>query len=107
MTHFEHYHSGDVYGIRYWFDAAGDCIPAHAHLRELAHNIIVLSGSVMFSTEGEDARPLIAGTVFDFDWSVRHKITALERAEVLHIFLNGRPEGYERLPPQELKGILQ
>lgn len=106
MTRFEHYQSGKIYGIRYWFDAAGDGIPAHVHPPELAHNIIVLSGSVMLSTE-KGATPLLSGRVFDFDWSTHHKITALEKAEVLHLFLHGRPEGYERLPPHELRGILE
>lgn len=106
MTRFEHYQSGALYGIRYWFEVPGDCIPTHSHDSTHAHNIVVLAGSVMFSTENQ-ATPLLPGTVFDFDWTLRHKITALEKAEVLHLFLNGRPEGYERLPPHELRGTLE
>jgi len=106
VTRFEHYQSGALYGIRYWFEATGDCIPTHAHDSTHAHNIIVLSGSVMLSTE-RGAVALLTGRVFDFDWFLQHKITALEKAEVLHLFLNGRPEGYERLPPHELRGILE
>jgi quercetin dioxygenase-like cupin family protein len=106
MTRFKHYRSGALYGIRYWFDGTGDCIPAHIHEITHAHNIVVLEGSVMFSTE-QHAIPLVAGTVFDFDWTQRHKISALERASVLHLFLNGMPQGYDSLPAHEIEGELK
>lgn len=105
MTRFKHYRSGGLYGIQYWFDAMGDGIPEHAHDEELLHNIIVLEGTVVFAT-AERARALTAGTVFDFDGKQRHKITALGKASVLHLFLNGIPNGYDGLPESELEGVL-
>lgn len=107
MTRFEHYQSGKLYGIRYWFDKDGDGIPEHAHDPVLAHNIIVLKGTVLFEAGLNHRVTLHAGEVFDFDWSRRHKITAITPASVLHVFLHGQPEGYDRLPPEELRGVLE
>jgi len=104
-THFEHYKSGQVFGIRYWFYSHGDAIPKHAHEAELAHNLIVMRGSVMVLT---DQCPRICGPgVYDLEWSQPHEIVALEdRCETIHLFLNGQPHGYDSLPDNELRGIL-
>lgn len=103
MTHFEHYKSGQVFGVRYRFDARGDRIPQHAHPAELAHNLIVMWGSVALIM-GEQRKTCLPG-IHDFDWSQPHEIIALEdHCETLHLFLNGQPEGYNSLPESELRG---
>jgi quercetin dioxygenase-like cupin family protein len=103
MTHYEWYQSGKVFGIYYTFDRPGDGIPRHDHGTALAHNIVVLSGSVLFIGQVEVA--LRAGSVFDFDWTLPHSIKALEdNTRVLHLFLHGMPKDYETFPPSERKG---
>lgn len=104
-THFEHYKSGHAFGIIYRFDSRGDGIPKHAHASELAHNLIVIRGSVLLITEKE-SRTCLSG-IHDFDWSAPHEIIALEDdSETLHLFLNGQPAGYDTLPATELRGTL-
>jgi quercetin dioxygenase-like cupin family protein len=103
MTHFQHYKSGHVFGIRYRFDAKGDCIPRHKHDPSHAHNIVVIRGSILLIMDGS-ASVCLPG-VHDFDWTQPHEISALEKdSEVLHLFLNGQPEGYDTLPESELRG---
>jgi hypothetical protein len=105
MTHFEHYRSGQVFGIRYRFDAKGDCIPRHAHIPSHAHNIVVLKGSIMLVMDATSS--VCFPSVYDFDWTLPHEIQALENnSEVLHLFLNGQPQGYDSLPDNELRGTL-
>lgn len=104
-THYQHYRSGQLYGIHYRFDAKGDGIPPHEHDPVLAHNIIVLTGRVQLQVHGDPPRELNAGDVVDFDWTKRHGIFALEAgSSVLHLMLNGMPEGYDRLPESDLRG---
>lgn len=105
MTHFEHYKSGQVFGIRYRFDARGDGIPIHKHDPTHAHNIVVMRGSVLLVTE-DGSRECKPG-MHDFDWALPHAVIAAEdNSEVLHLFLNGQPEGYDTLPEAELRGTL-
>lgn len=104
MTHFKHYRSGKIYGVRYDFDEPGDGIPHHDHGTDLAHNIVVMKGSIILDIAGDRVK-LEAGDIYDFDWTKRHAESALEsRTSVLHIFLNGRPRDYETLPPSALAG---
>lgn len=105
MTHFQHYKSGQAFGIRYLFDSRGDRIPKHAHDPELAHNLIVIRGSVLLMI-GDERKTCLPG-IHDFDWSVPHEIIAAEdNSETLHLFLNGQPRGYDTLPDSELRGTL-
>jgi len=105
MTHFEHYKSGTVFGIRYRFDAVDDRIPLHAHTAELAHNIVVIRGSIMLVMP-TGQRACMPG-IHDFDWAQPHEIFALEdHTETLHLFVNGQPQGYDTLPESELRGTL-
>ncbi|HXN95986.1 MAG TPA: cupin domain-containing protein [Candidatus Acidoferrales bacterium] len=98
MTHFQFYRSGALFGIRYRFEA-GESLPAHVHDATSVHNTIVLKGSCDFVEEGRTVR-LSAGEVFDFDGTVRHRIVANEPCEILNLFLNGEPEGYDTLPAE-------
>src|SRR5262245_56545812 len=104
-THFQHYRSGTLYGMRYRFDASGDAIPAHTHDATTAHNVCVLRGSVEIRFQNETRR-LRTGDVFDFDGTRLHGIVATEPAEILNLFLNGIPPGYDTLPAYELEGTL-
>jgi len=106
MTRFEHYSSGQLYGVRYWFDQEGDDIPEHAHPAPLSHNIVVLAGEIRLLIGGEQ-RVGRAGDILDFDWAKRHRIVACGPAAILNLFLCGMPDGYDRLPQQELKGTLR
>lgn len=104
MTRFEHYLSGNVFGIKYTFDEAGEGLPRHSHDAVTAHNVCVLRGkvSVLFDDE---VKQLGAGDIYDFDGGRPHSIMALTaNACILNLFLNGRPVEYEGLPAHELKG---
>lgn len=106
-THYNHYRSGQLYGIFYTFDLPGDGIPTHAHDNDLSHNIVVLKGCVELRIDGETIL-IPAGSVFDFDWTKRHEVLAAEpNTQVLHLMLNGMPAGYDKLPDSELRGNLQ
>lgn len=104
MIFFNHYRSGKLYGIQYQMPG-GESLPEHAHDSRTSHNIIVLRGHVVLLMENH-AEHLFQGEVFDFDGSVRHKITAMEESEILNLFVNGMPDGYDRLPQSELQGVI-
>lgn len=104
MTHFEHYLSGNVFGIKYAFDVVGDGLPWHFHDATTAHNVCVLHGAVMIRFDDEMVH-LSAMDVYDFDGTRGHSITAVTpNSYILNLFLNGQPLVYRDLPPQELKG---
>jgi quercetin dioxygenase-like cupin family protein len=98
---YQHYISGDLFGIRYWFES-GESLPNHSHERESLHNIIVLKGRCRFV--GETTKELEAGEVFDFDGTKRHTIEAMGPCEVIHMFLHGEPLSYKSLPASERSG---
>src|SRR5580658_1383885 len=101
---YDHYHSGQIYGIRYSFKA-GERLAPHAHVGELVeqmHNIIVLRGSVLF--EGSERRVLQAGEVYDFDGARTHSIRALEDSVTLHLMLQGMPPSYAAYTPEQRHG---
>jgi hypothetical protein len=105
VTKFQHYKNGQIFGIRYTFESRGNRIPEHAHDAELAHNLIVIRGSVMLVTPHEQ-RICMPG-IHDFNWSQPHEIVALEDdCETFHLFLSGQPIGYISLPDNELRGFL-
>lgn len=105
MITYKHYHSGQLFGIRYQFEK-GDVLPAHSHEPELFHNIIVLKGRCRFVGEMSLSWELKAGDVFDFHGELKHSIEALETSELLHLFLNGEPESYKKLPASERQGVI-
>lgn len=104
MITFQHYQSRKLYGIHYQMPA-GESLPEHAHDERTAHNIIVLKGYVLLTLRGQ-AEHLFQGEVFDFDGTERHKITAVEDSEILNLFVNGIPSGYESLPSSERQGVI-
>lgn len=103
MTHFEHYLSGNVFGIKYTFDAADDGLPWHTHDVTKSHNVCVLSGQVDVLFEDQIVH-LRTGDVYDFDGERRHSIIAVTPSCILNLFLNGQPVEYKNLSPHELKG---
>lgn len=105
-TLFKHYRSGDVFGIRYVFERAGDGLPRHAHRCEEAHNIVVLHGTVVVNIDGEAyPKTLVAGDIFDFAWARPHDVVACTPgAIILNVFLHGRPADYADLPASESEG---
>lgn len=108
-THFKHYKSGDIFGIIYTFDKAGEGIYMHSHKQNLLHNTVVLRGSIlMYGPNGENSIVIRAGQIHDFDSSLPHEIAALEDdTTLINICLHGQPEGYDNLPPEELEGELE
>jgi quercetin dioxygenase-like cupin family protein len=104
---YDHYESGQLYGIRYQF-AKGERLNVHVHTGETAdqaHNVVILRGSVWL-TLGEDmAYPLTAGDVFDFDGTVPHGIEALEdNTATLHLMLHGKPASFADYTPEQKHG---
>jgi hypothetical protein len=105
MIYFDHYHSGQIFGIRYRFTEVGDAIPLHKHADELLHNVIVMKGSVGFVT-AKGMRHLHAPMIFDFDGTIPHELRCLtDEAEVINVFLNGIPVGYAELPEDQKHGV--
>lgn len=107
MLRYKYYRSGQVYGILYTFERAGEALPEHAHDASTAHNIIVLQGQLNLVFGDDDFRTMNAGEVVDFDWTRRHRIIASTAAVILNLFLNGTPEGCDSLPAHELEGVIE
>jgi quercetin dioxygenase-like cupin family protein len=104
MTHFLHYLSGHVFGIKYIFDTVDDGLPRHAHDAVTAHNVVVLQGEVKVLFD-DQTKYLRAGDIYDFDGARQHAIRAVTPdACILNLFLNGQPVEYQARPPHELKG---
>jgi quercetin dioxygenase-like cupin family protein len=101
---FDHYESGNLYGIRYHFQA-GERLWPHAHIAECAdqaHNVIVVKGSLMF--EGAEKRLLNAGDIYDFDGTQPHAIIALEESITLHLMLQGKPGSFSGYTQEQKHG---
>jgi hypothetical protein len=107
-TNFVHYKSGDIFGIIYTFDKAGEGIRMHMHDEDHEHNTTVLKGSILlYGPNGDFKRTVVAGQIFDFDSSLPHEIAALEdNTIIINTFLHGMPEYYADLTPEEKQGIL-
>jgi quercetin dioxygenase-like cupin family protein len=107
MISFQHYRSGTLYGIQYWFGSVGDALPEHAHDPTTVHNVVLLCGSVDV-TFGAHVVRLTPGVVFDFDGTQRHRVIAnTAHSSVLNLYLHGIPPGYDALPAHELQGTLE
>jgi quercetin dioxygenase-like cupin family protein len=108
MLRYRYYRSGQVCGILYTFEHAGEALPEHSHDDvSTAHNIIALEGQVNLVFGADDFRTINAGEIVDFDGTRRHRIIASTAAVILNLFLSGTPEGYDRLPPSELEGVIK
>lgn len=104
MTFFEHYKSGNLFGIEYTFEKPGDRLPSHTHVAVDSHNVVVLSGSISLRSD-DDTWTFHAGSVVDFPWQERHEIVGLEPGTtILNFFLNGQPEEYKSLSAEHLTG---
>lgn len=104
MTKYEHYLSGDVFGIRYVFETVDDGLPRHTHDAIMAHNVIVMSGEVKVLFDDE-TKYLRAGDIYDFDNTRPHAIRAVTPgACIFNAFVHGQPVEYKSLPPHEFKG---
>jgi quercetin dioxygenase-like cupin family protein len=104
VTHFEHYLSGTVFGIKYVFDSVDDGLPRHTHAADTAHNVVVMRGEVKVLFD-DQTKYLQAGDIYDFDGTRWHAIRAVTPgACIFNAFLNGQPVEYKMLPPHELKG---
>jgi len=102
---FDHYKSGDLYGIRYHFERVGERLNWHLHDRATAHNMVVMRGSVKFQTN-EETKVVEAGEIFDFNWYQEHSIVSLDPDTVIfNILLYGEPEEYRRMPEAEKHGV--
>ena len=108
-TNFKHYKSGEIFGIVYTFDKAGEGIRMHMHDEDHEHNTTVLHGSiVIYGPQGVWKQTIGAGQIFDFDSSEPHEIAALEDGTVIiNTFLLGMPSYYADLPPHEVEGKLE
>jgi quercetin dioxygenase-like cupin family protein len=103
---FQWYESGKLFGLRY-FLPRGASIPMHVHAPDHLHNVIVLAGSVLFMRPDHPAIQLLAGDVWDFDGSKRHELKGqAPYSVILNLFLEGIPEGYDRIPINERQGFI-
>lgn len=103
MIKYSFYQQGPIFGIQYEMDG-GRRLPMHSHDAWDAHNVTVLKGAVLFDGDGI-RKVLVPGTVFEFDNSKSHEITAIAGgATILNIFKNGIPEQYKNLPASEHSG---
>jgi hypothetical protein len=95
------------YGILYRFSKRGQGLPMHAHtgaIENLRHAVLCTQGRVAIYGPGKSNYvELAAGEDLRFDSSQPHEVAALQdQSHVLNIFEYGRPEGYDKLPPEEL-----
>jgi hypothetical protein len=95
------------YAILYRFPRKGDGLPMHRHEGETAnlqHAVLCTQGRI--ALYGPNKAPyveLAAGEDLWFDSSLPHEICALQDgSHVLNVFKHGRPEGYDKLPANEL-----
>jgi hypothetical protein len=90
------------YAILYRWDEAGQGLPRHVHGPEQEHDITCTRGSVKV-TMPEREVILRAGDYLGSMMGAPHSIECLEdNTSTLHEYVNGRPPGYENLPPEEL-----
>ena len=69
---------GDLRGVIYTFDWAGDILPMHTHGEEDVHITVVARGSFNCAVRGEEDSTLAAGTIVDWEPGVWHEFVALE-----------------------------
>lgn len=101
---YDHYESGQLYGIRYTFQP-GERLWPHEHTKDTAdqaHNIIVLKGSVLF--DGAEQITLRVGDVYDFDGTRAHSILALEPSVILNLLLQGKPASFSGYTEDQKQG---
>jgi quercetin dioxygenase-like cupin family protein len=107
MIHFQHYSCGDLFGIAYTFDKAGEGLRMHSHEREAEHNVIVLRGSILIYGDIEP-ETIEAGHIFTFESHKKHEIAALQPdTAIINMFLYGKPAHYEDLPANVQQGELE
>lgn len=73
----------------------------------MAHNVIVLKGSVEIYGPGRQwTKTMHAGEIFDFeDPTAAHEIAALEpNTRIINVFLNGTPARFLGYTDEELSG---
>jgi quercetin dioxygenase-like cupin family protein len=100
VIRFQYYRTGTVFGIRYWFEHAGEQLPEHVHDATTVHNTICLYGAVQLVL-ADTARRIDAGEITDFDGTQPHRIVALEPASILNLLVNGMPEGFDLTQPMD------
>ena len=87
---------GDIKGIIYDFEKAGDILPKHVHTKENVHITIVARGKIKaYSHDWEiEATP---GQILDFRIGEPHEIVALEdNTRIFNIlkYVGGEPNDY-------------
>jgi quercetin dioxygenase-like cupin family protein len=68
---------GDLIGVIYDFEVAGDVLPKHNHTEEDVHITIVTRGKIKASSHDWE-KEAIAGQIMDFRAGEPHELTALE-----------------------------
>lgn len=104
-TRFKHVLDGDRFGINYRFDLVDDGLPRHKHEDWDSHTVEVHEGAVMIVyCGGAQWDALLPGT-HRIAWDLQHQIIALhDKTEITNWWVNGQPEHYKNLPPEELEG---
>ena len=107
-TNFKHWDSDGEYGTHYLFDAVGEGIGMHAHVKPATwHDTRCLKGSVEIYGDGIEA-VLHAGERLDFPSYRQHELRALEPGtEIVNVFLNGLPDGYAGLTEADTRGAVE
>ena len=106
-THIELFMDGDVEGLLYAFDRAGEGLGMHDHQEADAHEITVLKGKVV--VYGDLPTTVIpTDMTFRFDWSRQHEVVAIEDGTVIfNRFVNGIPAMYRNIPPDKRRGSVE
>ena len=87
---------GDIKGIMYDFEKAGDILPKHAHTEEDVHITIVARGTLKaYSHDWE--KIAVAGQIIDFRVGEPHELMAMEDGTRIFNILkkaSGTPNDY-------------
>ena len=90
MIRFTHYRKGQIAGVLYDFEGAGDALPEHDHNNGTpCHNVVVLRGAVHVSGPGLD-KHLTVGDILELTPTQRHTVVAeTAGARTLHLLYDG------------------
>ena len=79
--------SGDLLGVKYIFEFAGDEVPEHSHEIYNTHVIIVAKGRILLKLEGHPDYEIEAGDMYDISPMLKHSLIALDDDTVTYHYI--------------------